>query len=360
MGLLEETLESIKAGDSKARAKSKLKWDSLLKPLGSLGRLEEIGIKISGMTGKVENKIEKKAIVVMVADNGILEEGVSASPLEFTTLLTEGMVKGVTGVATLAKFAQAQIVTVDLGLNSEFTHEKLIDKKIAYGTKNFCKEQAMTYEEAIKSIEIGIEIGDKLFEESYDILGTGELGMGNTTTSSAILSVLSGLEPELTCGVGGGATQEQMEIKIDAVKRGIELHKPNREDPIDVIAKIGGFDIGGMCGLFLSGAKNRKPIVMDGFISSAAALCAIRLNPLVKEYIISSHLSHEPAANLMFEELGLESMLDLKMRLGEGSGCPLAFQIIESALFAQSNMGTLEEARIDSSILLDMRENNKR
>lgn len=356
MDLFKETLDSIKPADKQAKDKSKLKWDSLLKPLGSLGTLEDLGIKISGMTGKIENKIEKKAIVVMAADNGILEEGVSASPLEFTTLLTKGMLKGITGVATLAKFADTEIVTVDIGINSQYTHENLINRKIAYGTKNFCKEPAMTYEEAIRSIEVGIEIGDQLFQQGYDILGTGELGMGNTTTSSAILSVLGGLDPKFTCGVGGGATKEQLEIKINAIKRGIELHNPNEEDAIDILSKVGGFDIGGMCGLFLSAAKNRKPIVMDGFISSAAALCAIKLNPLVKEYIISSHLSDEPAANLMFEELGLEAMLNLKMRLGEGSGCPLAFQIIEAALFTQSNMGTLEDATIDSSILLDMRE----
>lgn len=356
MDLFKKTLESIKPADEQVKAKCKLKWDSLLKPLGSLGTLEELGIKISGMTGKIENKIDKRAIVVMAADNGILEEGVSASPLEFTVLLTKAMVKGITGVATLAKFVHAEIVTVDIGLKSQYTHENLIDRKIAYGTKNFCKEPAMTREEAIRSIEIGIEIGDELFQQGYDILGTGELGMGNTTTSSAILSVLGGLDPEATCGVGGGATKEQLEIKINAIRRGIELHNPNKEDPVDILSKVGGFDIGGMCGLFLSAAKNRKPIVMDGFISSAAALCAIKLNPLVKEYIISSHLSDEPAANLMLEELGLEAMLNLKMRLGEGSGCPLAFQVIEAALFTQSNMGTLEEATIDSSILLDMRE----
>lgn len=359
MLVLKETLDSIRPVDEEAKMKSKLKWDSLLKPLGSLGTLEELGIKISGITGKIENKIVKKAIVVMVADNGIIEEGVSASPLEFTTLLTKGMLKGITGVASLAKFTNTEIVTVDLGLNSDFAHDRLINKKIAYGTKNFCKEPAMTYEEAVESIEIGIEIGDELFKQGYDILGTGELGMGNTTTSSAILSVLGDLDPSLTCGVGGGATEEQMEIKINAIKKGIELHSPDKEDPIDILAKVGGFDIGGMCGLFLSAAKNKKPIVMDGFISSAAALCAIKLNPLVKEYIITSHLSHEPAANLMFEELGLEAMLNLKMRLGEGSGCPLAFQVIDAALFAQSNMGTLEEARIDSSILLDMRKREK-
>lgn len=359
MELLKETLESIKPVDEKTKEKCKSKWDSLLKPLGSLGTLEEVAIKIAGMTGKEVNKMEKRAVVVMSADNGVTEEGVSASPTIFTTLLTEGMVKGITGVATLAKFTNADIITVDIGMDSDFTHENLINRKIAYGTKNFCKEPAMTYEEAVKSIEIGIEIGDKLYkEEDYDILGTGELGMGNTTTSAAVLSVLSNLDVELCCGVGGGATKEQMEAKVNAIKKGIQLHKPDKEDPVDVLAKVGGFDIGGMCGLFLSAAKNRKPIVVDGFISSAAALCATRLNPLVKDYIIPSHLSAEAGAKYMFEELELDPMVSLNMRLGEGSGCPLAFQIIDIALFTQENMGTLEEATIDSAVLLDMREEN--
>ncbi|MGN9166010.1 nicotinate-nucleotide--dimethylbenzimidazole phosphoribosyltransferase [Tissierellaceae bacterium HCP3S3_D8] len=356
MELLKNTLNSITSADKKAKEAAKLKWDSLVKPLGSLGTLEEWGIKIAGMTGSVDNKMEKRAVVVMSSDNGVFEEGVASSPQEFTAILTESMAKGITGVATLAKFANAEIVTVDIGLNSDFTHENVIDKKIAYGTKNFTKEPAMTYEEAVKAIEIGIEIGDQLFNDGYDILGTGELGIGNTTTSAAVLSALSDLDVDITCGKGAGLTEEQYRDKKNAINKGLNLHKPNKEDPIDVISKVGGFDIGGMCGLFLSAAKNRKPIVMDGFISSAAALCATRLKSEVKDYIIPSHLSNEPGSKYMFEELGLEPMLNLKMRLGEGSGCPLAFQIIDAALFTQENMGTFEEATIDSSILLDMRE----
>ena len=356
MKLLKSTLEEIKPLNEETQSYVKEKWDGLVKPLGSLGTLEEVTIKLAGITGKRENKLNKKAIVVMAADNGILEEGVSASPMVFTTLLTEAMAKGITGVATLAKQAQADIVTVDIGLNSDFSHENVIDRKISMGTKNFAKEPAMTYDQAVKSIEIGIEIGDQLFEEGYDILGTGELGMGNTTTSSAILTALSDLKVEDTCGVGAGSTKEQLQLKIDTIRNALDLHKPEKKDPIDALAKVGGYDIGGMCGLFLSAAKNRRPIVMDGFISSAAALCAIKLNPLVKDYIIPSHLSDEPGARYMFQELGMEPMINLKMRLGEGSGCPLAFQILETALFTLENMGTFEEATIDSSILLDMRE----
>lgn len=356
MELLKSTIESIKSADLNVMEETKEKWDGLVKPLGSLGTLEELAIKISGMTGRVDNKINKKAIVVMASDNGVYEENVASAPQIVTTVLTEGMVQGITGVATLGKFVGADIVTVDIGLNSDFTHEDVINKKIAHGTKNFCKGPAMTYEEAVKSIEIGIEIGDQLFKEGYSIIGTGELGMGNTSTSAAVLSVFSGLDVDITCGKGAGITEEQYSHKKNTIQKGIEVNKPNKEDPIDVLAKVGGFDIGGMCGLFLSGAKNKIPVVIDGFISSAAALCAVKLNPDVKDYLIPSHLSEEPGSKYMLEQLGLSPMLNMKMRLGEGSGCPLAFQIIDAALYTQENMGTFEQATIDSSVLVDIRE----
>lgn len=356
MELLKSTLEAIKPADLKVKESTKEKWDGLVKPLGSLGTLEELAIKISGITGKVNNKMDKKAIVVMASDNGVFEEGVTSTPQVLTALLTEGMVQGITGVSTLAKFVNADIVTVDIGLNSDYSHQDVINKKIGYGTKNFTKGPAMTYEEAIRSIEIGIEIGDKLYNEGYDIIGTGELGIGNTTTSAAVLSVFSGLDVAITCGKGAGITEEQYANKKNTILKGIEINKPNKEDPIDVLAKLGGFDIGGMCGLYLSGAKNRIPVVIDGFISSAAALCAVKLNPDVKDYLIPSHLSDEPGSKYMLDELGLDPMLNMNMRLGEGSGCPLAFQIIDASLFTQENMGTFEQATIDSSVLVDIRE----
>lgn len=356
MELLKQTIESIKGADENVVKKTRERWDSLVKPLGSLGSLEEVAIKISGITGKVNNKLEKKAIVVMAADNGVYEEKVASAPQIVTTVLTEGMVQGITGVATLGKFVGADIVTVDIGLNSDYSHEKVINKKIAYGTKNFCKGPAMTYEEAIRSIEVGIEIGDKLFQEGYQIIGTGELGMGNTSTSAAVLSVFSGLSVDITCGKGAGITEEQYNHKKNTIEKGLEINRPNKEDPIDVLAKVGGFDIGGMCGLFLSGAKNGIPVVIDGFISSAAALCAVKLNERVKDYLLPSHLSDEPGSKYMLEQLGLDPMLNMKMRLGEGSGCPLAFQIIDAALYTQDNMGTFEQATIDSSVLVDIRE----
>ncbi len=360
MELLNETLRAISEPDEKAKKIAKERLDSLAKPIGSLGKLEEIVIKMAGITGKVHNKIDKRNIVVMCADNGVVEEGVSACPQEFTMILTENMIKGLTGVSVLSKMTNTDLTVVDIGLNGDIDYPEVLKCKINHGTRNFTKGPSMTYEEAVKAIETGIEIGDNLYNAGYKILGTGELGIGNTTTSAAVLSAFTGLEPEITSGKGAGLTEEQYNLKKEAIKKGIEVNKPNKEDPIDVISKVGGFDIAGMCGLFLSAAKNRKPIVMDGFISSAAALCAIRLNPLVKEYIFPSHLSNEPGAKCMMKEIGLSPMLDLEMRLGEGSGCPLAFQIIDAALFIMDNMATFEEASINSKVLIDIREEKNR
>ncbi|NLZ50019.1 MAG: nicotinate-nucleotide--dimethylbenzimidazole phosphoribosyltransferase [Clostridiales bacterium] len=356
MDLLRETLSKITESDKKVKEEVRRKWDGLLKPIGSLGALEEIIIKICGMTGKIVNKFDKKAIAVMCSDNGVVDEGVSSAPQIFTKILAESMQKGLTGVATLGKYTGTDILTVDLGIKGKVDNPQVIDRKIADGTKNFTKGPAMTYEEAVKSIEIGIEVADEIFSKGYDILGTGEVGIGNTSTAVAVLSSLSSLEVDLICGKGVGLTEEQHSLKKEIIKKAIAINKPNKDNPIDVISKVGGFDIGGMCGLCLSAAKNKKPVVIDGFISSVAALCATKLNPYVKEYIIPSHLSAEPGAKYVFDELGLKPILNLEMRLGEGSGCPLTFKIIETAEYLFENMGTHDDVSMSTSYLIDIRE----
>lgn len=353
---LKNTLSKITPSNEKAKKVTREKWDNLVKPIGGLAYLEEMTIKISGMTGQTINKIDKKAVVVMAADNGIVEEGVSASPQAFTKVLAESTANGITGVATFGKFTNTDIYTVDIGVNGEIDHPKIIDKKIKNGTKNFSKEPAMAYSDAVKAIEKGIEIGDELYSKGYDILGAGELGIGNTSTSIAVLSILAELDVDTISGKGAGLTEEQFEEKKATIKKGIEKNKPNKNDPIDVLSKVGGFDIGGMCGLYLSAAKNQKPIVIDGLISSVAALCAVRLNKNVRDYILPSHLSNEPGAKYVMQELNLKPIFDLGMRLGEGSGCPLSFQILETALYTLENMGTFEEASLSSATLVDMRE----
>jgi nicotinate-nucleotide--dimethylbenzimidazole phosphoribosyltransferase len=356
MKLLKTTLDNIKPLDKDAVEMAWKHIDNLTKPIGSLGILEEIGARFAGITGKLHNKVKKKNIVIMAADNGVVEEGVSCAPKFITKVVTENFTRGITGVCVLAKQAGADLTIVDIGVDADFNNPKILNKKIAYGTKNIAKEAAMSYEDAIRAVEVGIEVVDKLVMDGVDLLGTGEMGIGNTTTSAAVLCALSGLSPDIVVGKGAALTDEQHKNKINVVKKALEINKPDRNDPIDVISKVGGFDIAGLTGCFLAAAKNRVPIVIDGFISSAAALCAVRLNPLVKDYIFPSHLSAEPGAVYMMKELGLEPMINLKMRLGEGSGCPLAFMIIEAALAIVNEMGTFEEANIVNDFLIDIRE----
>lgn len=355
MGLLEETLSSIGEVDEQAISSAWERIDNLTKPIGSMGELEEIAAKMAGITGKVHNKINKKNIVIMCADNGVWEEGVSSCDQDFTITVTNNFTRGITGVCALADYAKSDITVVDVGVKCDFNNPKIINKKIAYGTKNMVKEPAMTRKEAVQAIESGIEVIEELIKEGYDLFGTGEMGIGNTSTSAAVLSAISGLSPDVVVGKGSGLTEEQFLNKKRVVKKAIDINKPNPEDPIDVLSKVGGFDIAGICGCFLGAAKNRVPIVIDGFISSAAALCACKLNKNVKNFIFPSHLSAEPGAEYMMKELGLKPMLDLSMRLGEGSACPLAFNIIEAALYAMDNMATFEEATINSNCLIDIR-----
>ncbi len=355
MELLNATLSQIKPLYEDKVKEAQTRLDNLIKPVGSFGKLEETAARMAGITGKLHNTINKKNIIVMCADNGVCDEGVSACPQNITTIMTNNFTKGVTGVCVLAKFAGSDISIVDIGVNGDFNDPKIINKKIAHGTKNMAKEPAMTREEAIRAIETGIEMVDNLVKEGYDLFGTGEMGIGNTATSSAVLSVLSGLTPEVVVGKGAGLTDEQFDKKKNTIKKAIEVNKPDKNDVIDVIAKVGGFDIAGLCGCFLGAAKNRVPIVIDGFISSAAALCAYKLNPLARDYMFPSHLSAEPGAVYMSKELGLEPFLNLKMRLGEGTGCPLAFNIIEAALCVINDMVTFDELTMQTDYLIDIR-----
>ncbi|MBU3097711.1 MULTISPECIES: nicotinate-nucleotide--dimethylbenzimidazole phosphoribosyltransferase [Clostridium] len=357
MGLLKETLQFIEPLNKEAMKKAWDRLDSLSKPIGSLGELENIIAKMAGITGNIHNKINKKNVVIMCSDNGVVEEDVSNCPKSVTATVTNNFTKKITGVYVLSKFSGSDITVVDVGIDADLNNPKVINKKIAYGTMNMMKGPAMTREQTIKAIEVGIETVDNLILDGYDLFGTGEMGVGNTATSAAILSVFSGLEVEESVGKGSGITEEQFINKKRVIKRSIEVNNPDRNDVIDVISKVGGFDIAGLCGCFLAAAKNRVPIVIDGFIASAAALCAYKLNPLVIGYIFASHLSAEPGAAFIMKEIGLKPMLNLNMRLGEGSGCPLAFNIIEAALYTMDNMGTFEDAKLDSKKYIDIREN---
>jgi len=349
-------VEGIKPLDKKAMEEAKARMDDLVKPIGSLGRLEDIAIQLSGITGKVKNKIEKKCTVVMSADNGVMDEGVSAAPQVVTLIQTGNMFKGICGINVLSKVADSDIRVVDIGINGDVDIPGLIQKKIRKGTSNMAKGPAMSRDEAIQAVETGIEIVNRLVEEGYNLLGTGEMGIGNTSTSSAVLMCFSGCSAEVAVGKGAGLTEDDFTKKKRVIETALKVNNPDPNDPIDVIAKVGGFDIAGLVGCYLAAAYHRVPIVIDGFISGVAALTACRINPLAKEYMIPSHVSAEPGYDYMIKQIGLEPILLLKMRLGEGSGCPLAFNVIEGATAVMNNMATFAEGEIASETLVDIRE----
>ena len=353
--MLEKVLKGITPLNEEALKKAKERVDSLAKPIGSLGVLEDIAVKLAGITGNIKNNTKNKCVIIMCADNGVVEEGIASAPQYVTLAQTKNFIKGKTGVASLSKTNDTKLMVVDIGINSDEKIEGVIDRKIRKGTRNLYKEDPMTYEETIKALEVGIEMAKRAKDEGYDIIGVGEMGIGNTTTSSAVLMSLINCKVEDVVGKGGGITQESFLKKKKVVKESVENKNINKADPIDILSKVGGFDIAGMTGVFLGAAYYKIPVVIDGFISVVAALLASRLNPLAKEYFISSHQSFEIGYNLAIEELGLKPMFNLSMRLGEGSGCPIAFSIVDFANSMMNNMTTFAEGDIDDSYLDEVR-----
>lgn len=329
--------------------------ESLAKPPKSLGVLEEISVRFAGMTGRLLNQAKKRRVLIFAADNGVVEEGVTSAPQSVTLAQTVNFTRGLTGVAVLAKHYHSELRVYDVGINAEFSCAGVIDKKIAMGTKNLAKEPAMTREQALRAIEIGFEAASEAAREGVEILGVGEMGIGNTTTSSAVLSCLLELPAQKTVGRGGGVNDEGFRRKKEIIDLAIALHSPDANDVVDVLTKLGGFDIAAMCGAFLGAAANRLPTVVDGFISAVAALCAFRICPACRDYLFASHISCERGYMLAVEAMKLEPMFRLEMRLGEGSGCPIAFEVIDCALTVLREMATFEEARIDDEYLDEIR-----
>lgn len=340
MQLLTQTLEAIRPVDRAAMAAAQREIDYCLKPPGSLGKLEDIARQIAGITGQVHNEIKRKAIVVMMADNGVYAEGIAMYPQDITRIGADFVTSGRMGVNFLARYAKADIIAVDIGIQVDVDLPKVINRKIRYGTANFLKGPAMSREEAIRAIEVGIEVTNAAIDQGYDLIGTGEIGIGNTTASSAVLYAFTGAPIERVVGRGAGLTDEAFERKKAVVKQAVQHNRPDPDDPLDVLAKVGGLDIAGLTGTYLACAARRVPVVTDGLISNVAALTAMRLKPEAVEYMIPSHLSFEPGAMLLREITGLEPMLNMDMRLGEGTGCALMFSIIEASLRMIEEMGT--------------------
>lgn len=348
---IEAYLQGISELDRNAEAQARRRLDSLVKPPGSLGGLEDIASQLSAITGNLYVPVAKRCIAIFCSDNGVVAEGVASAPQSVTLAQTINFTRGMTGVAVLARQFGADLKVVDVGVDAELNCPEIKNRKIRKSTNNIAIEPAMTREEALQALLTGIETAIEAAEEGYQLLGTGEMGIGNTTTSSAVLSVLTGIPAEDVVGKGAGLDSQGFLRKKQVITQAIERYRPDPEDPIDVIAKVGGFDLAAMAGFFIGAAYCRLPVVIDGFISIVSALCAARLNPLCKGYMIPSHCSAEPGYLQTANELGVSPSLMLKMRLGEGSGCPLMFAVIDGACAMMKNMATFEEAMIDSTYL---------
>ena len=341
---LEETMQKIRPVDAAAMAAAKQHWDGLGKPLGSLGRLEKALIQIAGIQRTGDVHIDRKALVIMCADNGVVEEGVTQCGQEVTATVAENFLDEKSCVAIMCRRAGTKICPVDIGMAVDTP--RVEKRKIAYGTKNMAKEPAMTREQAVAAIEVGIAKAEELHAQGYEMLATGEMGIGNTTTSSAMTAVYLGLDVETVTGRGAGLSSHGLQRKIHAIKQAIAVNQPDPEDPLDVLAKVGGLDIAGMCGLFLGGAAQQMPVVMDGFISQVAALTAMRLVPDCADYILASHVSEEPGANILLKALEKDAFLTCGMRLGEGSGAVALFPILDFASDIYHKMSTFVQADI--------------
>lgn len=343
---MKDTIEGIKALDETAMRIAKERQDKLTKPTSSLGTLEDISIQIAGIIGNPTPKIRDKVIITMAGDHGVTEAGVSAYPKEITGQMIYNFLSGGAAINVLARHVGARVVVVDMGVAADIESETLADKKIAYGTENMIKGSAMTYEDAVRSIEAGIEVLELEVEKGMDIVGVGDMGIGNTTPSSAITAVISGAAVREVTGRGTGLDDEGLERKIEVIEKAISVNHPNRKDPIEVLAKVGGFELGGMAGVMLAAASHRIPVVIDGFISGAAALIAYEIAPAVKDYMIASHQSVERGHSVILDYIGLKPLLDLDMRLGEGTGAALGISIVEAACKILNEMATFEEAGV--------------
>jgi nicotinate-nucleotide--dimethylbenzimidazole phosphoribosyltransferase len=321
--------------------------DRLTKPRGSLGRLEELAAEIIALRRGDASPFRKKCIVVMAGDHGVVEEGVSAFPQEVTPQMVLNFLRGGAGINVLARRAGAEIAIVDIGVAGDLPVDpKLISRRIAPGTRNFAKGPAMTHVEAEKAVAIGWDVASELIAGGVDLIGTGEMGIGNTTPSSAIAAVVTGRPIEEITGRGTGIDDAGRDRKIAAIRKGIEVNRPDPADGFDLLSKVGGFEIGGLAGVILAGAAHRVPVVIDGFISGAAALIAALIAPTGRDYMIAAHDSVEPGHAAILEHLGKRPLLDLDLRLGEGTGAALAFPIIESALAIHNEMATFAAAGV--------------
>jgi nicotinate-nucleotide--dimethylbenzimidazole phosphoribosyltransferase len=343
---LEETLALITPLDRSTEAMAQQRLDSLTKPRGSLGTLEELARRVAVIQGKVPPNLGHKALYVFAADHGITEEGVSAYPKEVTAQMTRNFLNGGAAINVLARHCGVDVTVVDVGVDCDFGPlPGLRDAKVRHGTANFAHGPAMSRAEALRAVEVGIESARQAGRSLF-LLGAGDMGIGNTSSAAAICCALTGSAPAAIAGFGTGIDDATLTRKIAAVEKGLRLNRPDAQDPIDVLAKVGGLEIGAITGLILGGAACRLPVVLDGFISASAALLALQLSPAVRDFLFASHLSAERGHRVILENLQLSPVLDLKMRLGEGTGACLLMSLIESGVKIMGEMATFESAGV--------------
>jgi len=351
MDKINEAVNSIKPLDERAMTEAKKRQNNLTKPQGSLGQLESLSIQVAGIKGDPRPRITHKVIFTLAGDHGVTKEGVSAYPSEVTPQMVYNFIRGGAGINVLARLVGSRVVVADLGVASKMKkHRDLIDKKVAMGTQNMAEEPAMSREQAVRSIKAGIELVEEEVPKGIDILGTGDMGIGNTTASSAITAALTGADVTTVTGRGTGLNDDVWRRKVEVIRKTLEINRPNLNDTIDVLSKVGGFEIGGIAGVILAGAKYRIPVVIDGFISGAAALIATSLSPQVKPYLIASHQSVEPGHKIILEHLDLKPLLNLDLRLGEGTGAALGIFLVEASLRILDEMATFAEAGVSGKI----------
>jgi len=351
MDKLSSTINRIGPLDREAMRQAQARQDNLTKPQDSLGLLEELSVKVAGIQGVAQPRIRDKVIVTMAGDHGVTAEGVSLFPQEVTAQMVYNFLRGGAGINVLARHVGARVVVVDMGVATDLEpHPQLLAKKVAYGTNNMSQGPAMSREEAIQSIEVGIEIVESELRQDIDIVGTGDMGIGNTTPSSAIVAALTGAPVADVTGRGTGIDDEQLAHKVETIERALAVNRPDPADPLDVLAKVGGLEIGGIAGVVLGAAAHRLPVVLDGFISGAGALIAAGLAPQVKDYLIAAHLSVELGHRLVLEQLELSPLLNLNLRLGEGTGAALGISLVEAAVKILNKMATFADADVSEAM----------
>lgn len=344
--ILNQKLEEIKPLDVESMRQAEERWKTVAKPLHSLGKLEEAVIRMAGIREDADFIMKKKGLVIFCADNGVVAEGVTQTGQEVTAIVADNFTKGATSVCIMAEIAGVDVLPVDIGMAVDVASLTDPSKKISYGTENMAHGPAMTREQAIRAILTGIEIAGERKAEGYDLLATGEMGIGNTTTSSAVSSVLLGVSAEVMTGRGAGLTSAGLDRKIQVIRQAIEKNKPDPSDPVDVLSKVGGYDLAGLIGIFLGGAIYHIPIVIDGFISAVAALLAVRICEYAKDYMIASHVSKEPGMHLVLKELGLSPALTCDMCLGEGTGAVAFLPVLSMAVDVYQKMSTFSDIEI--------------